>query len=1579
MVTAPEYFNHLIEWQVVICKQCQHAVWPEEVRGHLQGKQHRISRKEADAVADEIEQWPGIIHYRGEFNVPSRIDEPIPELPLYTDGFQCRLDTARCSYICRDEKTLKKHWHIEHNWSIRQKRGGSVPDRKKANKRRFQQGARRVYCQRFFPSRHGSQYFEIREPKAATAAQAHIETNEVAWAQAWKRVNEYWNTMQEDANKIIKPGEIDEANPWLQRTGWIEFLKGCDREELLHSIREPNAEEDDEEEPIEAAIWQAMGEIAAISQRSVKQSGVMLRLEAIRTEMHQTQYHPLQPYQDEKTIKDHCRPWQQMLMFIVRTQREHEWKSPAYKFTRWQFKAYRRLIAAVENVGEEGVEEEIGEEIGEEVEEGGGGEQDPEREGIEERTIEESRSKAELTPVQAACLDFCVELLNQKIHNREYEMPLVCASAVLGIHPTQGGFRDPESYPPILSRIIKIAHFIVVEKAVQIARPADDNDMFNPGSRAYDFDDSGYESESPNRSAETSEDEVQGSQRRTRRYRSRCRRGRSSFEWVQEMMNHFMVRGTGCAIQWFLDLRSYGLKIHYNTTAVGHVNWKDKYTLEYKTLHCTMDEFRGMVHQLVESTRKALFEDVLFGGSRKGMPIIPWDKLHDDPTNGEVGWNFIHDQRNQLPVNGQAWLFERVQSQPHLHDRFVRTSAADQLDHERIRDWMRQVARFRGLLLILMHISGGQPARGPEILSVRHRNTPQGGHRNMFIEDGTVVFVTKYHKGYQMSGDAKIIHRYLPRQVGELVVWYLWLALPFIQRIEAAVWKKKGMSDHMWPADADGPKWTTDRMKKQLQQVSAEALGQPIHVAAYREIAIAISRQWVRGATAFPSDDGDENQEWNKENTMADTADIQAGHSPHIAGAIYARESIEMAGSTADRRRQFRAVSTDWQRFLGFESAQIKTEKADSKRKRCTFEDDADEERIERRVRLSRMNATTELQRMMRAEVSFRSVQGEAIEAIQKGQSPVVAVMPTGSGKSVLFMLPAWVEPGGVTIVVVPLRGLRKDMLYRCSRIGIRCAVWDGRIQPDGASIVLVTPEKATSEAFGTFVQRIRHTRRLDRIVVDECHTILNDQLNFRKHLQQVGKLAIAETQMVLLTATLPPTETDELFKRMYWKREEVHLIRASTVRSNIQYSVVDGHKNRGEQETQLERIVEEVLQDPTHPEGKVVIMCESKPKIQRIVDAGLFVCEPYHADLPEEKGEEVLDGFREGHVRVIAATGAFGMGIDIANIRLVIHVDNPRNMLDYGQASGRAGRDGFPSRAVIIRGGLEFEDPRVQQYIDPQRRECRRIDIDRYLDGDESRTQCAKDEAPCDICQSIDREPAHPFTVLTPPTTQAPDVTPAPSVERSRVGQTTQAPGAEGVQVPERHEIRTSDRIRVQVQDRERRIPEARRIQQVQTAAIGRNQVEQQLERWKGVCVVCYRVGTGYHHSITTCPSTSSHRINEERKLVQRTIRFARGIACFKCGVPQTICERWDGYVDTRRNCQFFGMLVGVVYAIKYVYPKVWAEWIERARRRNVAVDTESEIRAYLGLEAKGAELDSVQLLQAFMWMTRSIESSAV
>jgi hypothetical protein len=94
------------------------------------------------------------------------------------------------------------------------------------------------------------------------------------------------------------------------------------------------------------------------------------------------------------------------------------------------------------------------------------------------------------------------------------------------------------------------------------------------------------------------------------------------------------------------------MKIDFNITLVGHVNWRDGDTLEYKAVKFNMAEFRGMVRQLQQATRRALLEDLMFATNRQGIPAMPWQHLYDDPSNDEAGWSFIRDQRSRLPIDG---------------------------------------------------------------------------------------------------------------------------------------------------------------------------------------------------------------------------------------------------------------------------------------------------------------------------------------------------------------------------------------------------------------------------------------------------------------------------------------------------------------------------------------------------------------------------------------------------------------------------------------------------------------------------------------------------------------------------------------------------------------------------------------------------------------------------------------------------------------------------------------------------------------------------------------------------------------
>ena len=1530
-----QYFERLAEYPVVVCKECRYAVWPIQIEGHLQ-KLHKQRQKQAKAIANAIQQWANLLQYPTELEPINNGIDAIPQLPVYDDGMLCLLDTERCQYIARTLNSIKLHWRQRHfGWTVGKKRGRPSDTREKALQADLEGSYKRVQCQRLFGSRHGSQYFEVRKVPEPIQQQPEPTEGDAAWTRVGIEMDKAWAEVKSQAMLTIQDGEKDEASPWLERTGWVPYLMNLDRAELLASVEQPKTDAEADNEPIETVIWYAMDGLARVSQAAVlERTGIFVRLEVIRTEMHQTEYTPLQAYMDDTSIKERSRPWKQILMFFARTQKEHNWKSPKYRLTRMQRDAWHALVEQAKKEVERLLkgEEELGnnetEMFTEELDDENNDEQD-----VPEST--EGSEHANLSSIEKACLNFCIALLNQTIRRKEYDSALVCALAVLGVK--DDGWKGHDLYPPILSSVIKVARFMVVQQALELSEPFGD-DQFEENSADDRHADGGLTQQSP----------------------------KGCLEFVQQMMNQFMVRGSHSPMQWMLDLRTYGLKVHYNTTTEGHVEWMGRDELLYKNVHFTMAQFRAMVHGLRAESRRLLMEELLLCSKHTDkIPQIPWEQLRDNPTDNRPGWNFLHDQRTRMPVEGEKWLFDHLQQNVALRERFVKPATSSGIDRQEVERYMDRVVAFRAKLIVLMHVSAGQPARATELLSIRHSNTVKGGHRNIFIEDGMVVFVTRYHKGYAVSGDVKIIHRYLPREVGELLVYYLWLVLPFQQRLEAMVWQKSSVSSHLWPADPNGRKWTSERMRQTLKQETRLGLGQELTIAAYREIAIGISRRFLRPSTAFKSNDSEDNDAWAEENVAARIADEQAGHTSHVAGMVYARGIMEQAGVVADKRQQFRSSSMDWHRFLGFSGVEIEA-KSCKKRKMAPYETQAEEAKLERLERLSTMDTVAQLRRIKGNKARFRGSQKKAIEAIAAGHSPIVAVMPTGAGKSMLFMLPAWAEQGGTTVVVVPLISLRGDMMRRCKELGISCAEWQIQRPPDAAAIVFVTPESAVGDGFATFVNRLRATRQLDRIVIDECHIVLNRQYTFRKQMQQLGKLVAAETQMVLLTATLPPTEEDELFRRMHFNRDDVNIFRDATTRTNIAYRCIEIEKSAKSKEVEgsIINFVQQKMRK--YKTGKLIVYGNSKSKVEAI--ARHLGCCAYHADAIGKAS--MLADFTSSKQRVIVATSALGMGVDIPDVRCIVHVDWPFSMLDYAQESGRAGRDNLRSEAILIVQKGQQRVNNVQQELDQSLvREyiqgkgdivgCRRVVLDGYLDGEKSRIGCKENEGEqmCDVCSGIHTN----------------------MLEGAEEGTERASDEESNEEMDMMQGKRQEMRQVIQQQEQARRVPWEMMKEQEQQEYVGMDWLRRQLAWWANRCAICEKDGEGNSgHDVRQCRREESAAAKEMINSVEKKIRFAKYSGCFWCGVPQEMCNRWEengqGRYQRAHNgeCQYKGVLVSGVMGILFGSEVGIAErWCKRLAEQGVNEGSIEALVEYLGEKQRLERVESNNLVKEFCWIT--------
>ena len=497
-------------------------------------------------------------------------------------------------------------------------------------------------------------------------------------------------------------------------------------------------------------------------------------------------------------------------------------------------------------------------------------------------------SSVELERLDRACLALSIALLDHALKGDIYESAVVGFLAVLGLDPQQQTFRNPYSYTSYLSGLVKIAQMLVAEQAVRVAES---------GSVAHPTD------------------------------------------ALDDMRARFLLYGAQVPFGWIARLRAYGKKVQNSTTSLGYIYWSDdEQTLTYRDLTLTMTGLRDFVRIQVELAQQSLEELFLLHEEETRGDVVPAFNLYDlqdDPVNNRRGWNFLQHPANAraLPSTGKRWLLDRVLSTDWLRDEFLEVRSSDSEVTWRssaVDQYLEQADRFLEQLLLLIHITGGQPGRATELLGLRHSNTVQGCHRNIFIEHGLVSTVTSYHKGYSVSNSTKIIHRYLPEPVGELLVYYLWLVLPFWQTIQRLARRTAGpRSPFLWPHKEKGT-WDPSRLRVAFQREAQVHLQTKMNILSYRHAAIAISRVHLKNG-AFKRDYG------------ADSAafDEQASHGSWTAGTVYARGLQEAPGHVEARRQQYRAVSREWHSFLGFENRR-------GPRKRAMQESQAESGRIKR-------------------------------------------------------------------------------------------------------------------------------------------------------------------------------------------------------------------------------------------------------------------------------------------------------------------------------------------------------------------------------------------------------------------------------------------------------------------------------------------------------------------------------------------------------------------------------------------------------------------------------------------------------
>ena len=886
---------------------------------------------------------------------------------------------------------------------------------------------------------------------------------------------------------------------------------------------------------------------------------------------------------------------------------------------------------------------------------------------------------------------------------------------------------------------------------------------------------------------------------------------------LRDYQDNFLNNSRSTGLSEVLNNRSYCFRVNKETSTLSFVSISNtkKETVLYKSISLNVDDLRILFNNLIDTSTLFLEETLLFSIPKsryKDITLEKYSKFEDrSMTTPFYSFNNLSINYNTTSV----FIRDEIFNTPALFSHFCSTTSTTdptlKLNLKAVKEYFNAILIFKKRLLLLIYLTSGLPLRGTELVTLRFLNSLKD-QREIFLDIGSNLFIVNisYYKSQGNSERKAANIRYLPPRVSYLVLLYIVLVYPFTEFLNRGtlsntrVLKAKSFIPYLFYFN--NRLLDSRDLSLGLNSLSKQVLGQKLGIQIYRQVIITIVREFM----LEPLDSLSLLLENDKDKSLKELVALQSNHSSKVEDLNYGRQSstfkninsnlqfkyldfclrfftyfrVDSIGSLVesyknsleinnrnDRERSLNEVNRLAVRFSRTDSLNKDLSAFNSKKhKRQASSINSSITPYPKRVRssdllsLSNIGDTSLLLNNILKEflnnkaAEFRSLEQELlVKSILLKVPYILAVLPTSIGKSLSYLLASSLSTSKYTIIILPLVGLKLDILRRAKEFNIPCSNYE----EDNffTTLTLISMETILKTKFIALVQDLIDNGSLDRIILDECHLLLSAAC-YRSVMFVFKEILALPTQFIFLSGTLPLVFEDFIKNDLILN--DLSIIRSNCSRPNISYKASAYISNNNEK--RLEEIALFISnfqsQEFLTKEDKILIFCPSETEVDLV--STYLNCSFFKASLSKEDKEKTINNYHssfEDYYSILVSTSSLQEGFDYSFIRLVVYKDIAYSFLGFLQGSSRGGRDNrlstsmffydstdnrllnsssilsdsnnlLPSRSKIL------EDDRALVWNYLRESICRRRVINLYLNS-ELLDQCSNLDNKCDLCLS--------------------------------------------------------------------------------------------------------------------------------------------------------------------------------------------------------------------------------------------------